>query len=192
MVTKEVLKHIRENIYKLKNGVANGSIIYALAIRQIDRLEKIANSNTPIMGIEKHTDYTDQAMQEIDEAYFWIEDYFLGKEQAKCMYVSKPQQEKPNPTRPKGRPKETLKDKMIDDADGSKLQKIHTKIVGKKGKDAALIILAGIEKGWMLRPTHTQVKNEFGDIGSKQGYNRYLNKDKFTKEELEGAKNSLN
>lgn len=102
-----------------------------------------------------------------------------------------PQQRKPIATRDKGRPKETLKEKMIDDADGSKLQKIHTKIVGKKGKDAALIILACIKKGWMLKPTYTQVKNEFGDIGSKTGYNTYLKESMFTKEELDGATKCL-
>lgn len=102
-----------------------------------------------------------------------------------------PQQETPKPTRGRGRPKETFKDKMIDDADGSKLKKIHTKIDGKKGKDAALIILAGIKKGWLTRPTYTQVKNEFGYIGNKTGFCRYLNEVMFTKEELEGAKNSL-
>ena len=92
-----------------------------------------------------------------------------------------PQQRKPIATRDKEKPKETLKEKIIDDADGSKLQKIHTKMVGKKGKDAALIILACIKKGWMLRPTYTQVNNEFGDIGSKSGYNKYLNEQRFTK-----------
>lgn len=102
-----------------------------------------------------------------------------------------PQQRKSIATRDKGRPKETLKEKMIDDADGSKLQKIHTKIVGKKGKDAALIILACIKKGWMLKPTYTQVKNEFGDIGSKTGYNTYLKESMFTKEELDGATKCL-
>lgn len=98
-----------------------------------------------------------------------------------------PQQRKPIATRDKEKPKETIKEKIIDDADGSKLQKIHTKMVGKKGKDAALIILACIKKGWMLRPTYTQVNNEFGDIGSKSGYNKYLNEQRFTKEELDGA-----
>ena len=102
-----------------------------------------------------------------------------------------PQQRKSIATRGKGRPKETLKEKMINDADGSKLQKIHTKMDGKKGKDAALIILACIKKGWMLKPTYTQVKNEFGDIGSKTGYNTYLKEQRFTKEELDGAINCL-
>ena len=102
-----------------------------------------------------------------------------------------PQQEQPKKTRGRGRPKETLKDKMIDDANGEKLQQMHTKLNGKKGKDATLIILACIKKGWLTKPTYTQVKNEFGDIGSKTGYNRYLNEQMFTKEELEGAINSL-
>ncbi len=103
-----------------------------------------------------------------------------------------PQQEQPKPTRGRGRPKETLKDKMIDDANGEKLQQMQKKLDGKKGKDASLIILACIKKGWLTKPTYTQVKNEFGDIGSKTGYNKYLNEKMFTKEELEGAINSLN
>lgn len=102
-----------------------------------------------------------------------------------------PQREQQTPTRGKGRPKETLKDKMIDDADGQKLQKIHSKLKGKKGKDAALIVLACIKKGWLTKPTYTQVKNEFGDIGSKTGFDRYLQEQRFTKEEIEGAINSL-
>lgn len=101
------------------------------------------------------------------------------------------QQEKPKPTRGRGRPKATLKDKMIDDPDGEKLQEIHAKMNGKKGKDAALIILACINKGWMMKPTFTQVSNEFGDIGCKTGYNKYLNACNFTKEEIEGVKQSL-
>ena len=85
-----------------------------------------------------------------------------------------------------------LLNKMIDDANGEKLQQMHTKLNGKKGKDATLIILACIKKGWLTKPTYTQVKNEFGDIGCKTGYNRYLNEKMFTNEELEGAISSLN
>ena len=65
----------------------------------------------------------------------------------------KPQQERAKPTRGKGRPKETLKDKMIDDANGEKLQKLHSKIVGKKGKDFALLMLAWYKER-MVNKTH--------------------------------------
>lgn len=95
------------------------------------------------------------------------------------------------PTRGRGRPKETIKDKMVNDTDGSKLEIIHTLIQGKKGKDAVLILLAAVLKGWMQRPTYTQVINEFGDIGSKTGFNRYFCKKKFADEEVTGAINSL-
>lgn len=91
----------------------------------------------------------------------------------------------------RGRQKKSLKDKMIDDANGEKLQKMHTILKGKKGKDVSLIIMTCIKKGWMTKPTYTEVKNEFGDIGSKTGYNRYLNESMFINEELEGAINSL-
>lgn len=91
----------------------------------------------------------------------------------------------------RGRPKETLKDKMINDADGSKLQKLHVVMNGKKGKDAALIIIACIKKGWMQKPTFTQVKEEFGNIGTQQGFTKYLNENLFTKNEIEGVINSI-
>ena len=102
-----------------------------------------------------------------------------------------PQQEKPKPTRGRGRPSESFKDKMIEDANGEKLEKIHKAMAGKKGKDAALIILAAVDLGWLLKPTYTQVKNEFGDIGSSTGYNRYLTHSKFTNEEIENLLNTL-
>lgn len=101
------------------------------------------------------------------------------------------QQQKSQQARGKGRPKETLKEKMINDADGSKLQKVHTVMNGKKGKDAALIVLACIKKGWMPKPTFTQVAEEFGDIGTQQGFTKYLYEKWFTKDEIEGAINSL-
>lgn len=101
------------------------------------------------------------------------------------------QQETTKLIRGKGRPKETLTDKMIDDANGEKLKMLHTKLDGKKGKDVSLIILAAIKKGWLTKPTYTQVKNEFKDIGCKTGYNKYLNENLFTKEEIEGAINSF-
>lgn len=101
------------------------------------------------------------------------------------------QQQKSWSARGKGRPKETLKDKMINDADGSKLQKVHTVMDGKIGKAAALIVLACIRKGWMQKPTFTQVAEEFGDIGTQQGFTKYMYEEKFTQEEIEGAINSL-
>ena len=101
------------------------------------------------------------------------------------------QQETTKLIRGKGRPKETLTDKMIDDANGEKLKMLHTKLDGKKGKDVSLIILAAIKKGWLTKPAYTQGKNEFKDIGCKTGYNKYLNENLFTKEEIAGAINSF-
>lgn len=93
-------------------------------------------------------------------------------------------------TRGKGRQMTPLT--MIDDADGHKLEKMHQLLKGKIGKDVALYVLAAIKKGWMTRPTYTQVVNEFGDIGSKQGFNKYLGREKaYTNIEMEGAINSL-
>lgn len=102
-----------------------------------------------------------------------------------------PQQGNTKPTRRRGRPKETFKDKMIDDADGSKLAKLHKVIDGKKGRFVALVIKAGVKMGSLDKPTYTQVKQEFGDIGNKSGYNRYMNQYIFTDEEIEAAENAI-
>ena len=95
------------------------------------------------------------------------------------------------PTRGKGRPKETLQDKVIG-GDTGFIKKLHTLIDGKKGKDFCLYIVASIKLGKLTKPTYTQVKNEFGDIGNKSGFNRYLDERKFTQTELEGAMNQIN
>lgn len=105
--------------------------------------------------------------------------------------AQEPQQIATKQTRGRGRPKETFKDKMIDDADGKKLEKIHTIMRGKKGKDFSLLILACIKKGWITRPTYTQAADEFGEIGSKTGFNRYLDERMFGEKEIMGAINSL-
>ena len=91
----------------------------------------------------------------------------------------------------KGRPKTNIKDKMIDDADGVKLKKLKDVIQGKIGKDATLVILAAIDLGWMTKPTAKQIEEEFGYIGSQQNYSKYLDENKFKKEEIEGMKNCL-
>ena len=112
----------------------------------------------------------------------------LAVEQQEPQQAAQEQKEKPK----RGRPTEPFASKMIDDADGEKLKKMHTILKGKKGKDFALIIWACIKRGWCNKPTYTQVKEEFGDIGSNTGYNRYLNNNTmFTPEEKDGALKSL-
>lgn len=95
------------------------------------------------------------------------------------------------PTRGRGRTKGSLKDKMIDDADGKKLKRLHDIWGSRKGKDAALIILTCMLTGWMNKPTYTQVKDEFGDIGNKAGFNKYLSKTMHTDDEIDGVKAAL-
>ena len=116
----------------------------------------------------------------------------MHKEPQPEQAAPEPQQKQTKPTRRKGRPKSTFKDCMVNDEDGIRLKKIHSVMKGRIGKGAALVMLACIKKGWLIRPTYAQVKNEFGDIGSSTGYNKYLDEKRFTKDEIDGAINSLN
>lgn len=54
------------------------------------------------------------------------------------------------------------------------LSLLHKLIDGRKGKYVAKVIKACYDSGLMEKPTYTQVKNEFGDIGDKSGYNKYV------------------
>lgn len=123
--------------------------------------------------------------------YEWmrlIEDYYPEPQPKQAA----PASTTPQSTRGKGRPKGSFKDRLINDADGKKLERLHQVMKGKVGKDAALIMIVAMEKGWITKPTYQQVKDEFGDIGSKQGFNNYFGRTcKYTEEELEGTKNIL-
>ena len=101
------------------------------------------------------------------------------------------QAENSTQTRGRGRPNKPFKDMMINDTNGEKLQKLHAIMKDKRGKGAALIILAAVKKGWLQKPTYPQVAGEFGDIGAQQGFTAYLHEEKFTKDEIEGTIKSL-
>ena len=101
-----------------------------------------------------------------------------------------PQQEQKKTTRGKGRPKETLRDKVAGN-DPEFIDKLHTLIDGKKGKDFALYIRACVDLGKITKPTYKQVAEEFGDIGHKSGYNKYMNGQLYSYEEIKGAENQI-
>ncbi len=97
-------------------------------------------------------------------------------------------------SRKRGRQKRPFSSCLLGDNKDEKLRKIHSLIDGKIGKDAALIISCCIMKGWITKPTFPQVQEEFGNIGSKQGYNSYLfesiigaENNHFTESEIEGT-----
>ena len=159
------------------------------AIREkvLDLAIKIRNINRKLKGggLSIHLNYDERKKIEMERNDLYDEFYKLAyNEQMEQYKISKS-------TRGRGRPKETFKDKIINDADGEKLQKLHLMIDGNKGKDVALIILAGIKIGWLTRPTYTQVRKEFGEIGSQQGFTNYLNESKFNQNEIDGAINNL-
>lgn len=87
--------------------------------------------------------------------------------------------------------KTTFKDKIIAENKNEVLNKLHSMIDGKRGKNVALVIFASVEIGLILKPTYTEVKNEFGNVGAESGYNNYLDKSKFSDSEINGIKKRL-
>lgn len=92
----------------------------------------------------------------------------------------------------KGRPRTTLQDKITATNKEELINKLHLLIDGKSGKDVALVITACVLKGLMTKPTFKQVECEFGNIGNRSGFNKYMSKSTFfTDDELNGIKNQL-
>lgn len=87
--------------------------------------------------------------------------------------------------------KKTFRDKIIAKDKEELLNKLHSLIDGKRGKFVALVILVSIEEGILQKPTYKQVSDEFGYIGNKSGYNKYLNSNMYNKEEVKGIKRAL-
>ena len=90
----------------------------------------------------------------------------------------------------RGRQSRSFESCLIDD-DISKLEALRNIMNGKKGKEAALVIKVAVKIGWITKPTYQAVVNEFGDIGHRSNYNKYINENKFTNDEIEGMKAKL-
>ena len=71
------------------------------------------------------------------------------------------------------------------------LRKLHSFIDGRKGRQVALVVRYAVEEGYMMMPTFAAMQREFGAIGSRQGYQRYLNSQKFSDSELAAVKKFL-
>lgn len=196
---------------KCKDGLKSQIEAQAIIIREDKPSEflayiegEIAKASDSMNKLVSHIGLQGAVLGNISQAYVWnkerkrvlekMKEDFLNAQEATSEpqqdCTSEPEQEISKPTRMRGRPKKPFKNMMMDDADGSKLQKVKTIMHGKDGKEAALIIKACVQKGWMCKPTYTQVKDEFGDIGNRSGFNKYMSGN-LTKEEIDGAINSL-
>ena len=82
--------------------------------------------------------------------------------------------------------------RMIND-DGQRLMRLHKMMKGRKGKRAAAVIIAAMQLGWMEQPTFSEAEAEFGQIGAKAGFNKYMAGGAYLirEEDIEALKNGL-
>ena len=71
------------------------------------------------------------------------------------------------------------------------LEKLHELIDNKIGRAVAMVIQAAIDTGGIVKPTSTQVVNEFGNIGNVRGYNNYINSDFSNNDDYKNIKEIL-
>ena len=89
----------------------------------------------------------------------------------------------------RGRQSKTFRD-CLQNVD--KLQTLHDVMNGKKGKEVALIMKVAIQIGWITKPTFKAVEDEFGNIGNRSNYNKYINENnRSTNDEIDGMKQAL-
>ena len=83
-----------------------------------------------------------------------------------------------------GRPRrKDFIDIMAESGQQEHLQALHTLLEGRKGKDAAFLLQAALLLGWLTeRPTFESVEAEFGNVGAKSNFNKYIKMDMTTAE----------
>jgi hypothetical protein len=136
-------------------------------------------------------------------------DFYLGSRELAQKYINalpkEPQQEEPGANqiedkktsqtgKRRGRPIKPFADCLLGDETEKKatLARLHTLIDGKCDKAVCLILLAAIKSGRITKPTHTTITEEFGNIGTYQNFDKYMNRKNFSTTEMEGAMASLN
>lgn len=137
---------------------------------------------------EKYNYWKDILFNDFVETFdaFAIIELLNNTKQAKATETQKQpsdfkQSEKPE----KKEQQKQFSDKIIAQNKDNILSILHELIDKRKGREVALIITAAIKKGVILKPTYTEIKNEFGDIGNKSGFNSYMNnKFRFPVDEL--------
>lgn len=121
--------------------------------------------------------------------YYESDEVITDAETSQQEAIKQPIASKPQP-KTDGRKAKPFADCLLDPDKEQHLKKLHSLINGRKGKDVALVILASISLGWIRKPTFSQVRNEFGNIGNKSGYNTQMSKGQ-DNIEIEGIKAAL-
>ncbi len=93
----------------------------------------------------------------------------------------------------RGRTKSTFKDCILKTDKEKVVNELRKVLSGQKGKYVVLIIKICIEEGVIKGTTFQCLKDEFGDIGHRSGYNKYMNANEstWTDDEIKGARNTL-
>ena len=100
----------------------------------------------------------------------------MAKKMGGSSLVTKEQSKQPQQNK-----KPSFSDCILANNKDEYLKGLHGLIDGNVGKFVAMVIQAAIETKGIVRPSSTQVKDEFGNIGNISGYNNYMKVD-FSKE----------
>lgn len=185
----------REGLNVIDNTVVNGSIEYYYCTWLMD-YKSFAEKLAAILAER------DISLEAIQEEYgvkifdgFDIEKnwYLFGTRERAERILSKIYNVKVVPKQ-RGRKVGNFRDNIVGDESSKDklLAKLHSLIDGKLGKEVALVIILCIQLGKITKPSFKQVENEFGDIGNKSGYNRYVaNQQLYTDDEIIGMKRIL-
>lgn len=92
--------------------------------------------------------------------------------------------------RTKGRPIKHIRESILKEEDRV-LKTLHKYIDNKSGRVVCLPLLVMIDLGYMTKPTHNQVVDEFGKVISKSNYNNYMCKTKHSSDEFLGVMKSI-
>lgn len=100
-------------------------------------------------------------------------------------------QPQPATAKPKRTAKPVRKLQILHPQPDKMLAKLGSLICGHKGRQVALAVQCAVEEGHMLMPSFAELQQQFGHIGSRQGYQQYINSRKFSDSEKTAVKKFL-
>ncbi len=74
----------------------------------------------------------------------------------------------------KSSPRKTFEEYIIHPGKSKVIEVLGRLLQGKRNKEAVVIIIAAMNAGYIIKPTHASVQQQFGDIGTKSNFNRII------------------
>ncbi len=130
--------------------------------RLFEVASKVSGNSEP--SCESKSDVAEHICSEVGEA---VDRYIKRTTEKSRGYASQVPKEKSSP-------RKSFEEYIIHPEKSKVIEVLARLFQGKRNKEAVVIIIAAMNAGYIIKPTHASVQQQFGDIGTKSNFNRII------------------